>query len=94
MLKCINFTSQRCIGTSCQNNTSKWRQLSVGLPQGCILSPCLFYIYINDLGKDLKHTKTKMAIYADDVVIWTEAPDNKKDTVAVLERNNMETKSS
>ena len=44
-----------------------WTSLKSGVPQGTILGPILFIIYINDISTDLTST---VKIYADDTKIY------------------------
>ena len=73
------------------DSKTDWFQLHVGLRQGCVLSPLLFNIFINDLQEYLKKlnkgvlvgtNKLSMLYFADDIVLLAE---NKEDTELMLE---------
>ena len=48
---------------------SRKKTLKEGVPQGGVLSPTLFLMFINDIAKELPRN-VQGAIYADDLVIW------------------------
>ena len=60
--------------------TSLWRPVLAGVPQGSILGPLLFLVYINDLRNELKST---VKHFTDDTSLFTMVKD-KKESVDVL----------
>ena len=48
---------------------SRKKTLKEGVPQGGVLSPTLFLVFINDIVRDLPRN-VQGAIYADDLVLW------------------------
>ena len=54
---------------------SRWRTVSCGVPQGSVLGPLLFSLYVNNISDNLRHCKYHM--YADDIQIYLHtSPDN------------------
>jgi len=61
--------SQKCyVNNTLSNSTT----LQTGIPQGSIIGPLLFIIYINDLPNSVQYSNARM--YADDTSLSTSAP--------------------
>jgi ribonuclease HI len=54
--------------------TSGLRHMKQGVPQGSVLSPLLFVIYINDILADLP-PDAQISLFADDLAIWVQDSD-------------------
>ena len=63
-----NYLTNRKQRTTIENITSDYRDITCGVPQGSILGPMLFSIYVNDLSNVIE--RCKYQLYADDTVIY------------------------
>ena len=59
-----SYLSGRCQRVVINGHSSPWGHVRSGVPQGSILGPSLFVMYINDLVKQIRHSR--MSLYADD----------------------------
>ena len=64
-----NYLQNRQIRVILDGAKSSWCNISAGVPQGSILGPLLFLIYVNDLIDDLE---CDIHLYADDAVLMTD----------------------
>ena len=62
-----SYLSNRLQKTSISNTLSSPLLVSVGVPQGSILGPLLFTIYVNEMPNIIKHCK--IILYADDTLL-------------------------
>ena len=58
-----NYFSDRFQSVILNGQKSSWRPVKAGVPQGSILGPLLFLVYINDLPNELK---SSVKLFADE----------------------------
>lgn len=52
---------------------SKCQNIVLGVPQGSVLGPILFNIYINDMHRSLTHDSSHLTLFADDAALFSES---------------------
>ena len=57
-----------------QSSSSAYCEINQGVPQGSVLYPLLFCLYINDLKEHLSKRKVLRLLYADDLQIYIQIP--------------------
>lgn len=62
----LNRSQRVCIRSECKEYLSRDRTITVGVPQGSILGPILFILYINDLETVVESSSILITKYADD----------------------------
>ena len=62
------YLDNRVQSTLINNQRSDKQMVPCGVPQGSIMGPLLFLIYINDIDKDIYNSQ--LLLYADDLVIY------------------------
>ena len=67
-----SFLKDRKQRTVHNGRNSDWGDISAGVPQGSILGPLFFLVYINDLATDLK---CNVKLFADDTSLFTVVED-------------------
>ena len=69
----ISYLSNRKQSVHIGDTQSDYLEIISGVPQGSVLGPLLFLIYINDLPLHVKHSN--IDIFADDATLHSSAPD-------------------
>ena len=68
-----SFFSGRFQRVLLNGQTSKWSQIKAGVPQGSVLGPLLFLVYINNLPEGLT---SNVKLFADDTSIFSVVRDS------------------
>src|SRR6185437_7846086 len=75
---CQAFLSGRKIRTVSDPACSDWFDISAGVPQGSVLSPFLFLIYINDIADECPGI-AEVLLFADDIAVLPKLDDHPGD---------------
>ena len=76
------YSRKQCVGVN--GKFSKWFLVNSGIPQGSILGPILFLIYINDLPEscDISSYDVNLYLYADDAKVYKTIKNSEDNTRA------------
>ena len=66
----MNFLNGRSQTVVVEGRTSERAPVSSGVPQGTVLGPILFLVYINDIAEKVKHSQVRL--FADDCILKKE----------------------
>ena len=75
----VNYLSERSQCVHFDGLSSEWLNIANGVPQGSVLGPLLFSIYINSLGENVD--EATLHFYADDTVMYCACPSIKEAVV-------------
>ncbi|MCP3668300.1 MAG: hypothetical protein GY696_38400, partial [Gammaproteobacteria bacterium] len=84
LLWLTNFLKNRSFRVRFDGHLSNSKDKLVGIPQGTVLSPLLFALYLNDIDKIIPEG-VNIALYADDIVLWTTNPDDHRSAFLINE---------
>jgi len=79
-----SYLSERVQRVVINGQYSNWANVDAGVPQGSVLGPLLFIIYINDISSVINHCNIRL--FADDTCLFIEV-DNRADTATNIEND-------
>ena len=83
VLRSLYDRVQSCVVV--EGELTEWFHVNVGLRQGCMLSPILFILVIDDLARQIKrigkgiklgNLQINILLYADDIVLLADNPED------------------
>ena len=77
-----SFLSDHGAGVQVGGSRSSSFRIRRGVPQGSVLGPVLFILFVDDITKDLPRG-AHASLYADDLAIWSSSPDPLKASCVV-----------
>ena len=78
-----NYLENREQRVVLNGQTSEWRKIMSGIPQGSVLGPLLFLVYINDLPDGIN---SLCKIFADDTSLFSKVSDIKRFQILINRR--------
>ena len=83
-----SFLSVRTQSVNVEGVTSKWKIVISGIPQGSVIGPILFVIFINDMSDNVKYSMCKL--FADDCKLYSTVS-KREDNETQFDLTNLET---